>query len=142
MDEMSLSRRERAFCRAYVKLWNGREAALAAGYKPRLAGLRAEKILLKPAAQQEVCRLCAAAVLGDSGEQADGEEILRFLTAVMRGEVRDGKGVDGGEGALPKVSERTRAAELLGRNQRLFGTSGGGSAGEYAVRIIGEDELL
>ena len=42
-------------------------------------------------------------------------EIMQFLTEVMRGEVQDGK-----EPQPPKVSERTKAAELLGKSQRIF----------------------
>lgn len=139
-----LSEREMAFCREYVRLWDGSKAAVSAGYKERLAAGRAARILQKPAAQQEIRRLCTATVAGFGGDMAalaDGEEILRFLTAVMRGEVRDGKGAEEGVGMLPKVSERTRAAELLGRNQRLFGDKGGRDNGECVVRILGEEEL-
>lgn len=144
MDNEKLSERELAFCREYVRLWDGAKAAVSAGYKERLAAGRAAKILQKPAAQQEIRRLCAAAVTGFGGDMAalaDGEEILRFLTAVMRGEVRDGKGAEEGAGALPKVSERTKAAELLGRNQKLFGDKSVRDTGECAVRILGEEEL-
>ncbi len=144
LDNDKLSGRELAFCREYVRLWDGAKAAVSAGYKERQAAWRAAKILQKPAAQQEIRRLCAAAVAGFGGDMAalaDGEEILRFLTAVMRGEVRDGKGAEEGAGALPKVSERTKAAELLGRNQRLFGGSAGRDSGECVVRILGEGDL-
>lgn len=144
MDSEKLSERELAFCREYVRLWDGARAAVAAGYKERLAAGRAARILQKPAAQQEIRRLCAATVTGFGGDMAamaDGEEILRFLTAVMRGEVRDGKGAEEGAGTLPKVSERTKAAELLGRNQRLFGGNTGRDSSECAVRILGEGDL-
>ena len=48
-------------------------------------------------------------------------EIMQFLTEVMRGEVQDGK-----EPQPPKVSERTKAAELLGKSQRIFSEKGKG----------------
>ena len=70
-------------------------------------------------------------------EVAEPEEILQFLTEVMRGTVspqREEK---------PKVSERTKAAELLGRNQRLFSETKGlrQEQPRCVVHIWGEDEL-
>lgn len=68
-------------------------------------------------------------------------EIMQFLTEVMRGEVQDGR-----EPQPPKVSERTKAAELLGKSQHIFGEraakSKAGSADKLLeVRIWGEEEL-
>ena len=44
---------------------------------------------------------------------ADDQEVLAFLTAVLRGSV-------GGAEEPPSIGERCRAAELLGKHQRLF----------------------
>jgi hypothetical protein len=87
--------------------------------------------------------------LGKIGGVADSVEILQFLTKVMRGEVRDSRSVvDKSSGEVvevadpPKVSERTKAAELLGRNQHLFSDKvKGGTDRKCVVRVWGEDEL-
>lgn len=45
---------------------------------------------------------------------ADASEVLRYLTSVMRGEVKDQFDLD------PSLQDRTKAAELLGKRYRLF----------------------
>lgn len=57
---------------------------------------------------------------------ADQQEVLEFLTSVMRGEktepllVLDGEGTQKVINAVPPVQARTKAAELLGKRYRLF----------------------
>ena len=45
---------------------------------------------------------------------AKGEEVLQYLTKVMRGEEKDQFGLDA------SLQDRTKAAELLGKRYRLF----------------------
>lgn len=49
----------------------------------------------------------------ESPEIAGREEVLRIFTRIMRGEMTEEKG-------LPKISERAKAAELLGKACGLF----------------------
>ena len=57
---------------------------------------------------------------------ADQQEVLEYLTAVMRGKktepllVLDGEGKQKVVDAIPPVQTRTKAAELLGKRYRLF----------------------
>lgn len=55
---------------------------------------------------------------------ASPQEVLRYLSAVMRGEAPPPCGDWGEEGpppkALPTAAERMKAAELLGKRYRLF----------------------
>ena len=57
---------------------------------------------------------------------ADQQEVMEYLTAVMRGEktepllVLDGEGKQKVVDAVPPVQSRTKAAELLGKRYRLF----------------------
>lgn len=57
---------------------------------------------------------------------ADQQEVMEYLTAVMRGEktepllVLDGEGTQRVVDAVPSVQSRTKAAELLGKRYRLF----------------------
>lgn len=61
-----------------------------------------------------------------SEQVADQQEVLEFLTSVMRGEktepllVLDGEGTQKVINAVPPVQARTKAAELLGKRYRLF----------------------
>lgn len=128
---MGLSARERKFCEGVARGLEYPEAARAAGYKERTAAVYAKRLLKKEEVLAEIERLRAGAAAAE-------DEILQFLTAVMRGEVQDGE-ADGGK--PPKVSERTKAAELLGRNQRLFTDKDKREAGEAVVRIVGAEDL-
>ena len=64
--------------------------------------------------------------MADGVDVADTDEVLSFLTRVMRGEVFEptklgtGKGVEKIEYIPPNISERIRAGELLGRRYRVF----------------------
>ena len=49
-----------------------------------------------------------------SARIADAEEVLQYLTRVMRGEVKDQFDLD------PTIQDRTKAAELLGKRYKLF----------------------
>ena len=57
---------------------------------------------------------------------ADQQEVMEYLTAVMRGKktepllVLDGEGKQKVVNAVPPVQARTKAAELLGKRYRLF----------------------
>jgi len=61
-----------------------------------------------------------------SQKVADQQEVMEYLTAVMRGEktepllVLDGEGTQKVINAVPPVQARTKAAELLGKRYRLF----------------------
>lgn len=129
--KMGLSEREKRFCEGVARGLETEAAALAAGYKERTAAAYGRRLLAKADVQEEIERLRA-------GNAAAEDEILQFLTAVMRGEVQDGE-PEGGK--PPKVSERTKAAELLGRNQRLFSDKEKREAGEAVVKIVGADDL-
>lgn len=55
---------------------------------------------------------------------ATPEEVLRTFTQIMRGEMTESSGRKGASGEEillpPKVSERSKAAELLGKRYGLF----------------------
>jgi len=98
-----LTTRQKRFADACLAGQAPEDAYRAAGYREQNAVVAARRLLKAPT------------VLDYMNEQnrqgdhrvADGEEILRFLTAVLRGEVGSEK-------------DRLRAAELLGKRQGLF----------------------
>lgn len=107
------------------------DAYIAAGYKARgkSAGNAASRLLENDGIRRRLEEIAAEVA---SKSIADAEEIQRFLTSVMRGEVdeqlmtRDGVLVT----ARANVRDRTKAAELLGRAQGVFVLSSQDASGE------------
>ena len=108
MDK-NLTPKQKAFADYYIELGNATEAARRAGYKkPNVQGSQnLEKLSIKSYIEERVKAL-------DEKRIAKGEEVLQYLTKVMRGEEKDQFGLD------PSLQDRTKAAELLGKRYRLF----------------------
>ena len=102
-----LTEKQKRFIDYYVETGNATEAARRTGYKqPQVQGSQnLEKLRdfiderLKPDEDKRI---------------ADANEVLQYLTAVMRGEVKDTFDFD------TSVRDRNKAAELLGKRHRLF----------------------
>lgn len=103
--------RQRAFADYFLQCGNAAEAARMAGYSSRSARTTGARML----ANADVRTFIAARreVL-ESERIADTGEVLAFLTAVMRGQIRDQFGLD------PSLSDRLKAAqELIKREDRM-----------------------
>lgn len=112
-----LNERQKKFADYVVKLGRSRarEAAEKAGYSKKTASVQANQLLknLKIKAYIEK-RLKTAAEPKEREEAdrklvADGDEVLQFLTATMRGEVKDQFGLDA------QLKDRLAAAKELQR---------------------------
>ena len=108
MPKDKLTPKQKKFCDEYLKLGNATQAAKNAGYSEKTAmsmggeNLRKQQILDYINARQEQIA---------SKDIADIEEIMKYLTDVMRGKIKDQFDLDA------SLSERTKAAqELLKRN--------------------------
>ena len=101
--------KQRAFADYYIETGNATEAARRAGYKkPNVQGSQnLEKLSIKSYIEERV-------KASDEKRIAKGEEVLEYLTKVMRGEEKDQFGLDA------SLQDRTKAAELLGKRYRLF----------------------
>lgn len=104
-----LTPKQRAFADYYIETGNATEAARRAGYKkPNVQGSQnLEKLSIKSYIEEIV-------KASDEKRIAKGEEVLEYLTKVMRGEEKDQFGLDA------SLQDRTKAAELLGKRYRLF----------------------
>ena len=104
-----LTPKQRAFADYYIETGNATEAARRAGYKkPNVQGSQnLEKLSIKSYIEERV-------KASDEKWIAKGEEVLEYLTKVMRGEEKDQFGLDA------SLQDRTKAAELLGKRYRLF----------------------
>ncbi|XZM32270.1 terminase small subunit [Clostridium perfringens] len=109
MDNKKLTPKQKAFADYYIELGNATEAARRAGYKkPNVQGSQnLEKLSIKSYIDERINAL-------DETRIAKGEEVLEYLTKVMRGEEKDQFGLDA------SLQDRTKAAELLGKRYRLF----------------------
>ena len=107
--DRKLTPKQQAFADYYIETGNATEAARRAGYKkPNVQGSQnLEKLSIKSYIQERIKAL-------DEKRIAKGEEVLQYLTKVMRGEEKDQFGLD------PSLQDRTKAAELLGKRYRLF----------------------
>lgn len=152
LREHRLTEKQQAFCREYLACGDAKEAAKRAGYAAWREDWCSRRVLGAAVVQQELRRLeqeraqAGRDFAARTGAVAKKQEILQFLTGVMRGELKDEREVvSGGKTRLvqerPKLSERTRAAELLGRSKRLFSEKPKESGKGCVVRIWGEEEL-
>lgn len=128
MDK-KLSPKQKAFADYYIETGNATEAARRAGYKkPNVQGSQnLEKLSVKSYIEERIKAV-------DEARIAKGDEVLQYLTKVMRGEEKDQFGLDA------TISDRTKAAELLGKRYRLF-TDKMEVTGEIPVVISGGDKL-
>lgn len=142
-----MNAKQKRFCDEYLIDCNATQAAIRAGYSPKVARVTAAKMLtnanLKAYIDEQLELL-------HNEKTADAEEVLEYLTAVLRGESCSeivvvegcGNGVSEARRVTKKPDEKDRlkAAELLGKRYRLF-TDKLDVDGGVSVVIKGESEL-
>ena len=111
-----LSRRKKIFADNYLASADVEKSAEAAGYKSRGYGSR----LLR---DKDVLEYLSSYSTND--KIATPDEVLEFLTAVMRGEAAEIKvTTQKGESVIkeepPSLAQRQKAAEMLAKRYRLF----------------------
>jgi phage terminase small subunit len=115
------------FCDEYLIDLNATQAAIRAGYSEKTAYSIGQENLNKPEIKKYIAQRMAEK---DSALIADQDEVLKYLTSVLRGQsqseivVVEGIG-DGCSEArtmqkTPDEKERLRAAELLGKRYGLY----------------------
>lgn len=110
MDK-KLTPKQKAFADYYIETGNATEAARKAGYKGknlnRIASENLSKLGIKQYIEERMSKI-------EDERIAKGDEVLKYLTKVMRGQEKDQFGLDA------SLQDRTKAAELLGKRYRLF----------------------
>lgn len=106
-----LTEKQKKFCEYYIQNLNATEAAIKAGYAAKTAYAIGAENLRKPQIQKYLDE-----IMGElrSERIAGADEVLEYLTKVMRGEVKDQNGKNA------SIQDRNRAAELLGKRHKLF----------------------
>lgn len=90
-ENRPLSKRQEDFCKYYVKLNNGEQAAIKAGYSKRSAGMIASENLRKPNVAKRLNQLRDRQARSSI---ASGAEVMEMLTRIARGEEKDEVGLD------------------------------------------------
>lgn len=103
--------KQKAFADYYIECGNATEAALRAGYSKKTSYSIGNENLKKHEVLSYIDERMQEI---EDNRIAKGEEVLKYLTSVMRGEEKDQFGLD------PSLQDRTKAAELLGKRYRLF----------------------
>lgn len=106
-----LTPKQKAFCDYYLESCNATEAAIKAGYSKKTARQVGSENLSKPYINRYITERMKEA---EAKRIASADEVLQYLTGVMRGEVKDQFDLDA------SLQDRTKAAELLGKRHRLF----------------------
>lgn len=123
----NMTDKQKRFCDEYLIDLNGTQAAIRAGYSEKTARNIASENLAKPDIQQYIRERMTEK---EKTLIADQDEVLRYLTSVLRGESQSAEivveGVGEGRSAArtiqkePSEKDRLRAAELLGKRYGLY----------------------
>jgi len=120
---VKLSPKQQAFADFYIELGNATEAAKKAGYSEKTARFIGNENLTKPNIKAYIYQRMEVL---KSERVADQQEILELITGVLRGEISGtalvgvGKGAQEVEDVPPTVTERIKAAELLGKRHMMW----------------------
>lgn len=119
--------KQKRFCEEYLIDCNGTQAAIRAGYSEQTAKQIASENLAKPDLQNYIAEL-----MEDRRKAtiASAEEVLEYLTSVVRGQSKSHYIVVEGQGEgvsvasvmekPPAENDRLKAAELLGKRYAMF----------------------
>lgn len=118
-----MTEKQKRFCDEYLKDLNATQAAVRAGYSPKTAKQIGQRMLtfvdLKSYIDDQLELL-------HNQKTADAQEILEYLTSVMRGEHTEqtlqlvGDGVQKITDIDVSEKERMKAAEMLGKYHALW----------------------
>ena len=135
--------RQQKFCDEYLISGNATDAAIKAGYSRKTAKQTGSENLAKPNLRAYIDEQLAKI---HSAKIADAEEVMKYLTSVMRGGHTEqvlklvGEGVQTVTDIDVSAKERLKAAELIGKRYGLF-TDKVGLEGAVPVIITGDDQL-
>lgn len=117
-----LTARQQRFCDEYLIDLNATQAAIRAGYSEKYAHTNAAKLLRNTTIMDFIAARMAEK---ESDLIADQDEVLRFLTAVMRGENKDERVSVNADGEVERIevrqqSNQIKAAEMLAKRYGLL----------------------
>lgn len=133
-----MTAKQKRFCEEYLVDCNATQAAIRTGYSKKTARAVGQRLLtnvdIKKYIEQQFQKLKTEKI-------ADAQEVLEYLTSVMRGEQKEQVALLTGEGVQDLVQkdvsakDRLKAAELIGKRYALF-TEKVELQGETTVQIV------
>jgi len=118
-----MTAKQKRFCQEYLIDLNATQAAIRAGYSEKTAYSMGQQLLkkleTKKYIEQQLKQIKTEKI-------ADAQEVLEYLTSVMRGEQKEQVALLTGEGVQDLVQkdvsakDRLKAAELIGKRYALF----------------------
>jgi phage terminase small subunit len=125
--DAKLTAKQRRFCEEYLVDLNATQAAIRAGYSEKTAKVIGCQYLTKPNIKEYIGKRMAEK---EDALIAKQDEVLKYLTSVMRGQSKSEIVVVEGTGMgcsaarrmkkKPDEKERLKAAELLGKRYGLY----------------------
>ena len=122
-----LTAKQKRFCDEYLIDLNATQAAIRAGYSEKSARQMAAENMSKPAIREYIDKRMAEK---EKELIADSDEVMRYLTSVLRGKSQSEIVVVESVGDFmteartmqkaPDEKERLKAAELLGKAHMIF----------------------
>ena len=135
---MLVKEKQKRFCEEYLVDCNATQAAIRTGYSEKTARAIGQRLLtnvdIKKYIDQQLQKL-------KNEKIADAQEVLEYLTSVMRGEQKEQVALLTGEGVQDLVQkdvsakDRLKSAELIGKRYALF-TEKLELQGETTVQIV------
>ena len=124
---MALTEKQKRFCDEYLIDLNATQAAIRAGYSPKGMNKRVTRMMANEGIQSYIKERMAEK---EAELIADQDEVLKYLTSVLRGESQSTEIVVEGIGdgcseartieKKPSEKDRLKAAELLGKRYGLY----------------------
>ena len=120
---IAVNRKQRKFADEYLIDCNATQAAIRAGYSPKTANEQGNRLLANVSVSTYIEQQLE---LLHSKKTADAQEVLEYLTSVMRGEHTEqalrlvGEGVQEIDTLEVSAKDRIKAAELIGKRYGLF----------------------
>ena len=124
---MALTEKQKRFCDEYLVDLNATQAAIRAGYSAKGMNKRVTRMMANEGIQSYIKARMAEK---EAELIADQDEVLKYLTSVLRGESRSTEIVVEGTGdgcseartieKNPSEKDRLKAAELLGKRYGLY----------------------
>lgn len=120
---MKLTEKQKRFADEYIISGNATQSAIKAGYSKKTAAVIGTENLIKPNIKNYIEERLEEL---KSERTADAQEVLEYLTSVMRGNETEEVLIGIGEGVQSTVQkevgakDRLKAAELLGKRFALF----------------------
>lgn len=116
-----MTAKQRRFCDEYIIDLNATQAAIRAGYSKKTANVIGAENLAKPNISEYIKKRMAEK---ESQLIADQDEVLKYLTAVLRGEEKEERIIFGKDGVdtfeVKNQENQMKAAELLGKRYGLY----------------------